>query len=77
MDSDVNNANVVRYISLDPYFQGVNRLFLMACSRLANQATRNGQQRYYLPRIDLEKYNVIIDERNFYDNLIENDVEKY
>ena len=77
MDSDVNNANFVRYISLDPSFQGVNRLFLMACSRLANQATRNGQQSYYLPRIDLEKYNVIIDERNFYDNLIENDVEKY
>ena len=28
---DVNiNANIVRYISLDPSFQGVNRLFLMA-----------------------------------------------
>ena len=35
-DVDANNANIVRYISLDPSFQGVNRLFLMAYSREAN-----------------------------------------
>ena len=32
----------------------------------------NGHQKYYLSRIDLKKYNVIIDGRNFYDNPIEN-----
>ena len=58
-------------------FQGVNRLFLMAYNRAAGQATRNGQRKYYLPRIDLKKYNVIIDGRNFYDNPIESDIEKY
>ena len=42
-----------------------------------NQATRNGRRKYYLPRIDLTKYNVIIDGRNFYDNPIESDIEKY
>ena len=42
-----------------------------------NQATRNGQRKYYLARIDLKKYNVIIDGRNFYDNPIESDIEKY
>ena len=42
-----------------------------------NQATRNGQRKYYLPRIDLKKYNVIIDGRNFYDNPIESDIKKY
>ena len=31
----------------------------------------------YLPRNDLNKYDVIIDERIFYDNLIESDIEKY
>ena len=72
------NANAVKYINLDPSFQGVNRVFPMACSRADNyQATRNGQQKYYLPRIDLKKYNVIIDGRNFYDNPIEGDIEKY
>ena len=50
----------------------------MAYSRADNnQATRNGQEKYYLPRIDLKKYNVIIDGRNFYDNPIECDIEKY
>ena len=72
------NANAAKYISLDPSFQGVNRLFLMAYSRADdNQATRNGQRKYYLPRVDLKKYNVIIDGRNFYDNPIERDVETY
>ena len=49
----------------------------MAYSRLNNnQPTRNDQQKYYLPRIDLKKY-VIIDGRNFFDNPIESDIEKY
>ena len=42
-----------------------------------NQFNRNSQQKYYLPRNDLNKYNVIIDGRNFYDNPIESDIEKY
>ena len=71
------DANVFKYINLDPSFQGVNRLFFMAYNRANGQPTRNGQRKYYLPRIDLEKYNVIIDRRNFYDNPIENDIEKY
>ena len=69
------DASVFKYINLDPSFQGVNRLFVMAYNRANGQPTRNGQQSYYLPRIDLEKYNVIIDGRNVYD--IESDIEKY
>ena len=71
------DANVFKYINLDPSFQGVNRLFVMAYNRANGQPTRNGPQKYYLPRIDLEKYNVIIDGRNFYDNPIESNIEKY
>ena len=71
------DADVFKYINLDPSFQGVNRLFVMTYNRANGQPTRNGQQKYYLPRIDLEKYNVIIDGRNFYDNPIESDIEKY
>ena len=72
------NANEFKYINLDPSFQGVNRLFVMAYSRADNnQPTKDGQRKYYLPRINLEKYIDIIDERNFYDNPIESDIEKY
>ena len=66
-----------KYINLDPSFQGVNRLFVTAYNSANGQPTRNGQRKYYLPRIDLNKYNVIIDGRNFYDNPIENDIAKY
>ena len=71
------DANVIKYINLDPSFQGVNRLFVMTYKRADGQPTRNGRKKYYLPRIDLNKYNFIIDGRNFYDNPIESDIEKY
>ena len=75
------NANATKYINLDPSFQGVNRLFIMAYNRLAavndNQFSKDSQQIFYLPRNDLNKYTVIIDGRNFYDNPIESDIEKY
>ena len=48
----------------------------MAYNRANGQATRNRQRKYYLTRINLEKYNVIIDGRNFYDNPVESDIEK-
>ena len=71
------DANSPKCISLDPSFQGVNRLFIMAYNIVHGEPTRNRQRKYYLPRIDLSKYNVIIDGRNFYDNPIESDIEKY
>ena len=71
------DANVFKYINLDPSFQGVNRLFVMAYNSANNQPNRNGPQKYYLPRISLNKYNVIIDGRNFYNNEIESNIEKY
>ena len=53
----------------------------MAYNRLAaandNQFNKDSQQIHYLPRTDLNKYNVIIHGRNFYDNPIESDIEKY
>ena len=54
------DANSPKYINIDPLFQGVNRLFVMAYNRVDDQPTRNGQRKYYLPRISLNKY-VIID----------------
>ena len=75
--NDNDPATIVRDITLDPSFQGVNRLLVMAYNSETGQPTRNGQQKYYLPRIDIKEYNVIIDGRNFYDNPIENNIEKY
>ena len=49
----------------------------MAYLRGGNNPNRNSQRKYYLARVDLKKYNAIIDGRNFYGNPIENDIEKY
>ena len=77
-DADANNF---KYISLDPSFQGFNRFFVMVYHKLAaandDQFNRDSTRVYYLPRSDLNKYNAIIDGRNFYDNPIESDIEKY
>ena len=76
-----DEANNFKYIALDPSFQGINRLFILAYNKLAaandNQFNRNSKRVYYLPRNDLKKYNVIIDRRHFYDNPIESDIVKY
>ena len=74
------DANAFKYISLDPSIQGANRSSVMAYDNdnaNANRSTRDARTRHYLPTIDLNKYNVIIDGRNFYDNPIKSDVEKY
>ena len=74
------NANATKYINIDPSFQDVNRLFTMAYNRLVaandNKFNKDSQQIYYLPRNDLNKYNVIIGGRNFYDNPMGSDIEK-
>ena len=76
-----DEANNFKYIALDPSFQGINRLFILAYNKLAaandNQFNRNSKRVYYLPRNDLKKYNVIIDGRHFYDNPIESDIVKH
>ena len=41
-NENVDN-NVIKYINLDPSFQGVNRLFVMAYSRVANEPDKNSQ----------------------------------
>ena len=56
------DANMFKYINLDPSFQSVNRLFVMAYSRANGQPSRNGQQKYYLPRIDLEKWKKFLED---------------
>ena len=43
----------------------------------ANQVERNSHLKYFLPRIKITKYNVLIDGRNFYDQPISDEIRKY
>ena len=49
---------------VEPSFQGVNRLFVLA---FEDDAQRTSNKRYYLPNVEIKDYNVMIDERNFFD----------
>ena len=65
---------------LDASFEGVNRLFVLAFNVTAGDAglvNRESYRKYYLPRVDIKNYNVLIDGRNFYDQAINSLIRKY
>ena len=43
---------------VEPSFQGVNRLFVLA---FANYTQRTSNKVYYFPNVDIKNYNVIIE----------------
>ena len=78
--------------ALDATFQGVNRLFFLAFddtpadetadapaprNLAANQVIRNSYRKYFVPRVDITIYNVLIDGRNFYGQPINDSIRKY
>ena len=46
-------------------------------NRAANWVIRTGYRKYFLPRVDITDYNVLIDGRNFYDQPINDPIRKY
>ena len=56
--------------SVEPSFQGINRLFVLA---FGNYAQRTSNKRYYLPNVEINYYNVMIDGKNFFDQPVKND----
>ena len=52
---------------LDASIQGVNGLFVFPYMRGANFSTENSCDKYFLPRLKIDNYNIEIDGINFYD----------
>ena len=58
-----------KIILLDTSFQGVNRLFVIGFNNDTlerNSAEQNSHRRYYLPRIEIMDYNVLIDGKKLF-----------
>ena len=53
--------------SINPSFQGVNRLFVLS---FENEDQRKSHSTYYLPKVETKYYNVMIDGREFFDQPI-------
>ena len=59
---------------VEPRFQGVNRLFVLA---FENDTQRTSHLGYYLPNVELKDYNVMINGENFLNQPIKNDKVTY
>ena len=46
-------------------------------SNTNNRVLRNSRTKYFLPRVNITNYNVLIDERNFYNQQINDLVKQY
>ena len=67
--SKVSTISQNQYLdfSIDPSFKGVNRLFVLL---FENEAHRKAHAKYYLPKVEIKNYNVIIDGKTFFDQPI-------
>ena len=65
-----------RYLNhlVNPSFQGVNRLFVLS---FENEDDRTSHSTYYLPKVEIKDYNVMIDGKNFFDQSINSDLKTY
>ena len=55
-------------------------MFVLAFDNTDNDARiveRNSHTKYFLPRVDITNYNVLIDGRNFYDQSVNDLVKQY
>ena len=59
---------------IEPSFQGVNRLFVLA---FENDNHRTIHDRYYLPTVEIKDYNIMINGENFFDQPIKNNKVTY
>ena len=53
---------------IEPSFQGVNRLFVLAFEN--DDDDRTSDEQYYLPTVEVKDYNIMINGENFFDQPI-------
>ena len=59
---------------IEPSFQGVNRLFVLA---FQNDDDRTSSDEYYLPTVEIKDYNIMINGENFFDQPIKDNKVTY
>ena len=85
---DLDNNNLKRFL-LDASFQGVRTLFVLIFNNTSvnapnnpinntnNKALRNSDTKYYLPRVNITNWNVLIDGRSFYNQPVNDSIKQY
>ena len=76
----MNTLIMLTIFPLDASFQGVRKLFVLAFNNTdggVNKIERNHHRKYFLLRVDMTNYNVLTDGTNFYDQPINDTINKY
>ena len=76
---EIQTITVTRF-PLDVSFQVVRRLFVLIFDNTgggAKKVERNSHTKYFLPRANITNYNILIDGKNFYDQLINDMIKQY
>ena len=68
-----NNLNYL----IDPTFMNVNRLFVLSFPRNNNTDSRYSFSNYYVPKVKVNDFNVLIDGKSFFDLPVKNEEEAY
>ena len=68
-----NNLNYL----IDPTFTNVNRLFVLSFTRDNAGDNRDSFSDYYVPKVEIKDFNVLIDEKWFYDLPVKPEEEAY
>ena len=72
-----NNLNYL----IDPIFTNVNRLFVLSFERIEEDNIkkdyRDSFSHYYVPKVQIKDFNVLIDGKSFFDLPIKNEEEAY
>ena len=65
-----SNNNNVNYL-IDPTFTNVNRLFVLSLERIEEDDIkkdyRDSFSHYYVPKVQIKDFNVLIDGKSFFD----------
>ena len=72
----VSAERKIQYLDflINPSFQGADRLFVFS---FENEDYRKVSRGYYLPKVEIKDYNVIIDRKFFFDKPIKSDIRTY
>ena len=75
-ESNIKTFAQNRYLnySINPNFQGVNRLFVLS---VENENDRTRHSTYYLPKVEIKNYNVMINGKNLFDQSINSMTKRY
>ena len=74
--SNIKTSGQNRYLNhlINPSFQGVKGLFVLS---FENENDRTSHSTYYLPKVEIKDYNVMIDSKNVFDQPINSSIKTY